>query len=84
MGDVHRIGKDNPPGVDNVLAMLEEAKGEVVKCGVTQCMVILANVVNRNGEELYNTKYFNAGFKKSEQIAALEITQSDIHEEMRS
>jgi len=83
MGDVHRIGKDNPPGVDNVLAMLEEAKGEALKVGATKCMVILVKEDVINGEDFYRTKYLNAGFKKTEQIAALDVTKLDIHMEMR-
>jgi hypothetical protein len=84
MGDVHRIGKANPPGVDNVLSMLEEAKGEVLRTGADKCMVIMVKEITKGGEDVYETKYLNAGFKKSEQIAALDITKSDIHEEMRS
>lgn len=81
MGDVHRIGSINPPGVENVLAMLEEAKGEVLRTGATQCMVILVKEDEDCDE--YSNKYLNAGFKNSQMVAALDITKSDVYAGMR-
>ena len=81
MGDVHRIGKNNPPGVDNVIAMLEEAKGEAIKIGVTKCLVIM--VKEDKDLDTYQNKFLNTGFQNSEILSALTITESDVILEMR-
>lgn len=76
---VTRMGGKNLPGTANVRAMLEEAKAEALERGITKCMVLFV----KDDDENYANKFHNAGLKKSEMIALLEITKADVHELMR-
>ena len=78
MGQVHRIGDDNPDGTTQVLAALHECIGAIEDGTINPNKVLILTLRDRDdeGAAIYDPRWFNAGLRASECLALCDIAKT--------